>query len=155
MPAEIERKFLLTEPPSQLEGSKSRPIEQGYLAISEDAEVRLRADGEKRLLTVKGGRGETREETEVELPVDVFDELWPQTSGLRVEKTRHLVPLDDDLTAEVDVYSGDLEGLVVVEVEFESGELSKNFEAPDWLGEEVTGDHRYANQSLAADGVPE
>ena len=116
--------------------------------------MRLRRDGDKLKLTVKGGRGLARQETEVDLPAEVFEELWPQTAELRVEKTRHLVPLDGGLTAEVDVYSGDLEGLVTAEVEFESEEASEAFEAPSWLGTEVTGDHRYANQSLAANGVP-
>ena len=115
MAAEIERKFLLPGPPAELQGSPSRQIEQGYLAISEDSEVRLRRSGEDLRLTVKTGHGISRQETEVELPGDVFEELWPQTEGRRVEKVRHLVGIGDGLTAEVDVYSGELEGPVTAE----------------------------------------
>ncbi len=91
----------------------------------------------------------------MELPAEVFEELWPQTEGRWVEKVRHLVDIGDGLSAEVDVYSGELEGLVTAEVEFESGEAADAFVAPDWMGREVTGDGRYANQTLATAGIPE
>lgn len=155
MAAEIERKFLLPGPPAELQGSPSRQIEQGYLAISDESEVRLRRSGDAHRLTVKKGHGISRQETEVELPAEVFEELWPQTEGRRVEKVRHLVDIGDGLSAEVDVYSGELEGLVTAEVEFESGEAADAFVAPDWMGREVTGDGRYANQTLATAGIPE
>lgn len=154
MAAEIERKFLLPGPPAELQGSPSRQIEQGYLAIGEDSEVRLRRSGDDLRLTVKKGHGEKRQETEVNLPAEVFEELWPQTGGRRVEKVRHLVDIGDGLTAEVDVYSGPLEGLVTAEVEFASGEASHGFDPPAWIGREVTGDGRYANQTLATAGRP-
>lgn len=88
------------------------------------------------------------------MPVEVFEELWPRTGGQRVEKVRHLVNIGDGLTAEVDVYSGDLEGLVTAEVEFESDGAAESFDAPAWMGIEVTGDGRYANQTLATSGLP-
>ena len=62
--------------------------------------------------------------------------------------------VDDDRTIEVDVYEGSLEGLVVAEVEFESEDEAGEFEPPAWVGEELTGDPRYANEALAVDGLP-
>ena len=44
--------------------------------------------------------------------------------------------------------------LLVAEVEFPSTEASEAFAPPAWLGREVTGDARYANQSLARYGAP-
>jgi CYTH domain-containing protein len=70
-----------------------------------------------------------------------------------VIKTRYLVPLSDDLTAEVDDYAADLAGLMTAEVEFLSAEASAAFVPPEWLGREVTGDERYANRSLALRGA--
>ncbi len=67
MAAEIERKFLLSEPLRQLQGSHGREIEQGYLAYADGAEVRLRREEDRHLLTVKRGRGEVREEIEFPL----------------------------------------------------------------------------------------
>jgi CYTH domain-containing protein len=58
------------------------------------------------------------------------------------------------MTIEVDVYAGELEGLVVAEVEFESEAASREFEAPDWIGREVTGESAFANDRLAEDGLP-
>ena len=59
-----------------------------------------------------------------------------------------------DVIAEVDVYEGRLSGLRVAEVEFPSEEASHRFAPPAWFGEEVTGDARYANQSLARASAP-
>ena len=151
---EIERKFLVDGAPPDLEQHDSRRIAQGYLAVDESVEVRLRRTGEERLLTAKGGSGETREEVEIALDPGDFDELWKLTESRRVAKRRFLVPLEDGLRAEVDVYAGDLEGLIVAEIEFSSEEESHLFRAPDWFGRELTGDHRYANQELALHGLP-
>ncbi len=149
---EVERKFLVPEPP-ELDGTESDEIEQGYLAIGADGEVRLRRKGEKLLLTVKRGSGISRDEAEVELEREAFERLWPLTEGRRLHKRRYVVLLGD-LGIEVDVYEGDLEGLVVAEVEFASEEEARRFEPPDWLGEEATGDERYLNETLATRGRP-
>jgi adenylate cyclase len=152
---EIERKFVLRERPPWLDEHPSVEIEQGYLAIVEgETEVRLRRKDSQTLLTVKQGAGEVRGEQEVELHEDQFAALWPLTEGRRVSKRRYQVP-DDELTLEIDVFEGPLEGMVVGEVEFDSEEASRAFEPPDWLGDEVTGDSRYANESLALRGAPQ
>jgi adenylate cyclase len=150
---EIERKFLVAQVPGEM--GPGEQVDQGYLALGDDGlEVRLRRRGERRLLTIKQGSGRTRVEEELDLDPGVFDRLWPLTEGRRVEKVRHLVPLESELTAEVDLYRGDLEGLEVVEVEFGSEDAADGFQPPEWIGREVTGDGRYANRALASDGLP-
>src|SRR4051794_12862562 len=149
---EIERKFLLSEPPN-LDAAAGDEIEQGYLAIGSDGEVRVRRKGERLLLTAKRGAGLSRQEAEVELDRAGFDELWSLIDGRRLRKRRHVMP-HGDLKIEIDVYAGDLDGLVVAEIEFVSEEQAKEFEPPGWLGEEVTGDHRYLNETLATAGAP-
>ena len=52
------------------------------------------------------------------------------------------------------MYTGDLEGLVVAEVEFDSETAAEAFAPPEWFGEDVTEDVRYKNQRLARDGAP-
>ena len=150
---EVERKFRLRQPP-ELTGSDSDPIEQGYLAVGAEGEVRIRRKGDRTLLTAKRGAGLSRAEAEVEITPEQFDELWPLTEGRRLRKRRPVLP-HDGLDIEVDVYEGDLEGLVVAEVEFDSEEQARAFEPPAWLGDEVTGDGRFLNESLAIDGVPD
>ena len=149
---EIERKFLVAEPP-ELDGADSDEIEQGYLAMGADGEVRLRSRGEQLVLTAKRGSGLARDEAEVELERDAFEEHWPFTEGRRLHKRRHVLP-NGDLDFEVDVYEGDLEGLVVAEIEFPSEEAAREFEPPGWIGQEVTGDERYLNETLATRGRP-
>jgi adenylate cyclase len=150
---EVERKFRLRQPPD-LSSSESDPIEQGYLAVGADGEVRLRRKGEKTLLTAKRGAGLSRGEAEVEISAEQFEALWPLTEGRRLRKRRHVLP-HDGLEIEVDVYQGELEGLIVAEIEFDSEEQARGFEPPDWLGEDVTGDERFLNENLAVDGAPD
>ncbi len=151
---EIERKFLVAERPN-LEGSEGIEIEQGYLAVGDgggDAEVRLRRKGDDRLLTVKAGSGRTRNEQEIRLDGEQFESLWPLTEGRRVAKTRHVIP-HGDREIELDVYGGELDGLLVAEVEFPDEAAADVFEPPAWFSEEVTGNKTYLNQTLATEGL--
>jgi adenylate cyclase len=151
---EIERKFVLPEVPGEAAGAPSDRVEQGYLAISDDGvEVRIRRIGERTVLTVKKGSGRRRLEEEIDIPEATFEALWPLTEGRRVEKERFRLG-GDGHGIELDVYQGALDGLVVGEIEFDSDEASERFEPPAWLGREVTGDERYANQRLAVHGRP-
>jgi CYTH domain-containing protein len=146
---EIERKWVLEAPPDGLPSGER--VEQGYVALDDHAEVRVRRKGAEHTLTIKSEPGLTRVEEELAIDAERFASLWALTEGRRVVKTRHNVALGE-LTAEVDVYEGDLGGLVTAEVEFPSEEASRAFAAPDWLGREVTGDPRYANRTLAVSG---
>jgi CYTH domain-containing protein/CHAD domain-containing protein len=150
--AEIERKFLVEEMPRAESGRTE--IEQGYLALEAETEVRLRRAGDELFLTVKGGHGEVREEVEVPIDPPAFKSLWALTAGRRVRKVRHYVPVGEELRAEIDVYEGELDGLRTAEVEFDSRAEADRFTPPPWFGAELTGDRRYANRSLATDGLP-
>ena len=120
---EIERKFLLSGVPPTMRFARREPIRQGYLALDGDTEVRLRITAEGAVLTIKSGRGGVRVEEEIALQTRQAEALWELTEGRRVQKARRKVrlagPADGpELIAEVDEYSGALDGLVVVEVEF-------------------------------------
>jgi adenylate cyclase len=152
---EIERKFVLAAEPPRLDSHEHARIEQGYVAVDANGtEVRVRRRGDDRTLTIKSGSGLVRGEEEWPLEPERFDALWALTDGRRVVKTRYLVPLEDGLTAEVDVYEDALAGLMTAEVEFASERDSEAFAPPEWLGREVTGDARYANRTLAVSGLP-
>ena len=152
---EIERKFVLDAPPADLDQHPSDRIEQGYLAIAEDGvEVRIRRRDDACTLTIKSGPGHVRVEEEIAIDERRFEALWALTEGRRVAKTRYLVPLEDGLEAEVDVYGEALEGLVVAEIEFPSEADSEAFSAPDWLGREVTEDAAYARRRWPRRALP-
>jgi CYTH domain-containing protein len=150
MSVEIERKFLLERLPDGL--PEGEAIRQGYVAIHEDGvEVRVRERAGTATLTIKSGPAQMRVEEEMEIDAGRFEALWALTEGRRIAKTRHVAPLDSGVHAEIDVYD---DGLLVAEVEFPGMEESEAFAPPDWFGREVTGDPRYANQSLALHGPP-
>ena len=152
---EIERKFVLGQPPEGVDAHPRRRIEQGYLALGADGvEVRVRRSDDDTTLTVKSAPGLVRVEEEIAIDERQFTSLWELSEGRRVAKTRYLVPLQDGLTAEVDVYDDALAGLHTAEIEFPSEAASLAFRPPPWLGVEVTGDERYANRSLALTGIP-
>lgn len=152
---EIERKFLVATLPDDLDRHPSSAIEQGYLAIEPGGvEVRVRRRDGKAVLTAKAGTGRTRAEEEVAIDAGAFERLWPLTAGRRIEKVRHLIPAAGGLTIELDVYGGDLAGLVVAEVEFPDEAAADAFAPPAWLGADVTDEERYKNQRLAVDGRP-
>jgi adenylate cyclase len=149
---EIERKFLVAAPPDNL-GPGVR-IVQGYLPLTAgDTELRVRRKGDDTVLTVKRGHGLDRGEHEVAISSEVFETLWPLTDGRRIEKTRYELPRGD-ATIELDEFGGELEGLLVAEIEFDSLRASEDFDEPDWLGREVTDDPGYANRALAEHGLP-
>jgi CYTH domain-containing protein len=151
---EVERKLLVDELPS-LDGWSSKRLEQGYLAVTDDAEVRIRrADGADARLTVKSAPGLSRVEEELALDAGAFERLWPLTEGRRVVKVRHTLEDAPGVLFELDVYESSLAGLVVVEVEFADEAAARAWTPPPWAGREVTGEKAYANQSLALYGAP-
>lgn len=56
---------------------------------------------------------------------------------------------EKSLTAEIDLFHGIYEGLILIEVEFPSAADADAFEAPVWFGKEVTEDPAYSNSSLS------
>ena len=83
---EIERKFLVHEFPSGLEGSPSTRIEQGYLAVADDGtEIRIRRRDGAASLTVKAGSSRGRLEEEIQIDAERFARLCrsPRVAGLR------------------------------------------------------------------------
>ncbi len=149
---ERERKFLVTSVPDlPASGTEMR---QGYLAIDGTVGVRIRQEGERdHTFTVKAGRGAVRTELEWAMEPAQFAAAWAITEERRVHKTRYRVPTGTYI-AEVDVFHGELDGLVLAEVEFSSDDELESFEPPAWMGREVTDDVRYTNASLAVSGAP-
>lgn len=149
---EIERKFLIKNLPENLENFTHYEIRQGY--ISTDPTIRLRQQDDKYILTVKSAGLMKKQEYELDLTADQFNRLWEKTEGNTIEKTRYVIPLNDGLKAELDVYKGFLSGFMNVEVEFASTKEAILFDIPNWFGQEVTQDPRYSNSSLAKFGIP-
>jgi CYTH domain-containing protein len=155
---EIEKKYKIKKIPENLNQYKKKEIEQGYLN-TKDPVLRIRKSNDNYILTYKSRLGMTEnpedvaltcEEVEMPLSKESYEHLKEKVDQDMISKTRYLIPLVDDLVAELDVFHGNLEGLVFVEVEFKDEEEATGFCAPDWFGEDVTFDHRYKNNYLAS-----
>lgn len=147
MATEIERKFLLRDESWRAEADDGEVIRQGYLAGSEKSSIRVRVAGDKANINIKSATLDvTRQEYEYDIPLAEANELLDTLcEGPLIEKIRYHVHHGNHLW-EVDVFSGDNEGLVVAEIELTSAE--ELFEKPDWLGDEVSDDKRYYNVCL-------
>lgn len=146
---ENELSFLVTVLPD-LSGAKRKEIEQHYL--SDESNLRIRASGGQFELTKKfrvDAADDTRkEEINVPLTESEYRAFLPLAKrGLT--KTRNFVELNGGLVAEIDVFHGPLEGLVMVEVEFPSDEARAAFKAPDWFGRDVSQEEWSGNSWLA------
>jgi CYTH domain-containing protein len=150
---EIERTYIVERVPDDLDWLDERPLRQGYLALDGDTEVRVREDAGAWRLTIKHGGGLRRVEEDIEIDARRGQALWALTEGRRVRKRRRRLA-HGDAVLEVDVFEGELEGLVVAEVEFADEAAAHAFAPPAWFGREVTADAAYSNRALAVDGRP-
>ena len=146
MPTEIERKFLVKDARYRSLGSYMH-IRQGFLSTDKERVVRVRIQGKKAFLTIKGiTKGISRAEYEYKLPIThakfMLDFLCIQPT---IEKYRYNVNIEG-FTWEIDEFTGENEGLVIAEIELLKD--NQQFPKPEWIGEEVSGDARYYNASL-------
>lgn len=146
MNIEIERKFLLKND-NWREGAIGVHYKQAYLNEKGDNTVRVRIEGEKAKLTIKGKSSNiSRLEFEYDIPMADAEALFTLAKTPIVEKYRYKIMYAGNCW-EVDEFLGMNRGLVVAEIELESE--TQSFEKPDWIGMEVSGDKRYTNANLA------
>jgi adenylate cyclase len=147
MAVEIERKFLVVGEAWRGAAVRRVRMRQGYLTRDGRCSIRVRlTDDEARLNLKSAVVGRVRQEFDWPIAADearaILDELCLRPL---IEKVRHFVPYAG-LTWEVDEFEGENAGLVVAELELEDPDAA--FEAPPWLGREVTDERRYYNQAL-------
>lgn len=143
---EIERKWLVRELPN-LSNVRSESICQAYICTA--PVVRIRKQGERYILTVKGGGLMAREELNLPLDEATFYRLLTKSEGGIIKKTRYFLPLDDGLMVELDHFESPMEGLYLAEIEFPTVEAAKAFPGLPWFGEDVTEDTRYHNSVMS------
>ncbi len=146
---EIERKFLVRNSDYKRQAYSSSRIQQGYICSGHGRTVRVRIRDDRGYLTIKGPsdkEGVVRYEFEKEITLDEARELMKLCEPGRIDKTRYLVKSGNH-TFEVDEFYDENDGLVVAEVELQAAD--EPYEKPDFIGEEVTGDHRYSNAHLS------
>ena len=146
---EIERKFLVLSNDFINESFAKKRIVQGYLNLNPERTVRVRIKGEKGFLTIKGKSNEsgtTRLEWEKEIDVTDAEKLLQLCEKGLIDKVRYEIKVGKHVF-EVDVFSGENEGLIMAEIELQSEDEA--FIKPHWLGKEVTNDNRFYNAYLS------
>ena len=146
---EIERKFLVKNDAFKSEAFLENEIKQGYLNSNPERAVRVRIKDDSGFLTIKGksdDTGTTRFEWEKEISREEAEALLKLCEPGVISKVRFLVKAGQH-TFEIDEFFEDNQGLLLAEIELQSA--TEDFNKPDWLGEEVTGDPRYYNSQLS------
>jgi len=156
---EIERKWLIDKEkiPYDLKNYKPLKMKQSYISFSPTIRLRNTND-ESYVLCVKtraekGSLG--RDEFEMQISKEEYENLLLKTEGNIVEKTRYCVPNENGLTMEFDIFEGSLSGLAYMEIEFDSEESAESYHTPHWAIADVSFDHRFKNTALAKYGIPE
>lgn len=147
MATEIERKFLLKNSSWKESADQGTQYSQGYIVGSKHASVRVRLQGKRSYLNIKSATIDiVRQEFEYEIPFDDATEMLETLCEKPlIDKVRYLIKHDNHIW-EIDVFSGDNDGLIVAEIELKNKD--EKFIKPDWLGEEVSDDERYYNVCL-------
>ncbi len=156
---EIERKFTVAELPKDLDAYSYKELEQGYLCTHPVVRIRKSVkDGEaKYILCYKSKLGLEKKddataqvcrEEEMPLTAESYAHLLSKVDGRVITKKRYLIPYER-YTIELDVFAGELAGLVFAEVEFPTEEDSAAFVMPEWFAQDVTFDDRFKNNKLA------
>lgn len=156
---EIEKKWLIDKDAIPYDLSKVEhvvEIEQTYLCFSPEMRVRKYNNGKNFEFTVKSNMTEDgliRDETNIRITQEEYDNLITKREGNTINKTRYQF-MDGDYVIAIDIFHGDLDGLAYMEIEFVTKEDADNYKTPDWVIADVTADIRYKNGYLARYGIP-
>lgn len=156
---EIERKWLINKDEITYDLTKGETFvfEQTYISFSPEMRVRRINDGKDYTFTIKTNiteDGMTRDETEFSITEEEYNNLVTKKEGNTIYKTRYQFLEEGEVVA-IDIFSGDLEGLAYLEVEFANEEEAKNYNPPSWVIKDVTDDLNYKNGHLARFGIPD
>lgn len=148
---EIERKFLLNNLPANLDTYTKLDLEQAYISTEPVIRIRKKAtSAETRyILTVKSTGLMTRQEFELDIDKSSYENLLKKSEGNIISKSRYIIPLDNSLKLELDIFHDKFEGLVMGEIEFPDEESAKKYTSPEYLSEEVTFDTRFHNSTMS------
>ncbi len=149
---EYERTYLVKTLPVDLEEAPSKILVDVYFPRSAaHPTLRLRQKGDKYELTKKNKPDPNDASTQIETTVDLTREEFESMAkgdGKVVRKRRYYYDYKGQI-AEIDVFEGELKGLVLVDFEFKSREELLEFEKPDFCLVDVTQEEPLAGGMLA------
>ncbi len=146
---EIERKFLISELPKNLNDYPCHQIEQGYLCTG--PVIRIRRQDNTYTLTYKSGGMMSRQEYNLPLTAAAYQHLKTKTDGIYISKKRYCIPFGK-YTIELDIFEQDAAPLILAEVEFPSEKEALAFQPPEWFSRDVTFSRYYHNSYISQYG---
>jgi len=152
MEIELEKTFLLKYMPEEAKNCKAVEIIDIYIPANiEHPILRIRKSGDKYEITKKEPvtGTDSSEQSEITIPLSKEEfEVLSLIEGKRFRKIRYYYPFGK-LTAEIDVYKDDLEGLVIVDFEFEKVKEKNAFKMPEFCLADITQEKFCAGGILA------
>jgi len=146
-PMEIERKFLIKKLPKDLSSYPYHEIEQGYLCTS--PVVRIRRQDNEYILTYKANGMMIRDEYNLPLTETSYLHLREKIDGNLISKRRYIIPIENGLKIELDLFHPPFQDLILAEVEFPTEEAANTFIPPSWFMQDVTFMPEYHNSYLS------
>lgn len=149
---ELELTYLAKRLPQGLRDCPSKQIVDCYFPVSaEHPTLRLRRSGDAFEMTKKLMAEGTDSSNMIEHTIDLDAAEYAdiaKAGGKRVAKRRYYYRFDGR-QAEIDVFEGDLQGLVLVDFEFTNREEQLQFQLPDFCLADVTQEAFIAGGVLA------
>lgn len=144
IPTEIERKFVINQLPENIESIKKITQKHIYRDLVCSIRVRRSEDLTSKKIqcthTIKAKGEEQQKYSIYELERSIteaeFNEFKPYDGSKLIEKYRCIIPIENDLKVELDIFGDWMKGLIVAEVEFKNLEDAENFKLPEWFEKE-------------------
>lgn len=152
---EIERKFLVNDISNlELSKYKHKQIVQDYLYKDLYTIVRKRkiVDENNNITykyTIKTNKvGISVNEIEKEITKSEYEKLGINSKYNTINKIRYIIPIENNLKIELDVFKEEFEGIVFAEIEFEDECQAKSISLPEWFGSEIS--NEITNSDMAS-----
>ena len=149
---ELELTYLAKSLPDNLSSCPTKKITDYYVENgTTHADLRIRKNGNTYEFTRKSpvADNDASKQTETTILINETEfESLSQANVRKVEKTRYYFE-HEGRTAEFDVFAGDLEGLIVIDFEFESEAEKAAFMMPDFCLADITQEDFIAGGMIA------
>lgn len=138
---ELELTYLVKYLPANLTDLPSKEVIDIYFPKNEDhPKLRLRKSGDSYEITKKQPVKEDDASNQIEQTIVLNKAEYEQLvkiEGKKVHKIRYYYPFKER-AAEIDVFQGELSGLIVVDFEFDSLEEKSSFAMPEFCLADIT-----------------
>lgn len=138
---ELEKTYLLKFLPPHLEKCRFKEIIDIYLPTqARHPTLRIRRNGDKYEITKKeplAGDSSRMKEDTAPLTKEEFEELNKSLAGKRLHKLRYYYSYQNQI-AEIDIFQGNLKGLILVDFEFKTLAEKDSFLMPDFCLADIT-----------------